>query len=105
MQHPSADGGAIDAVAAGEGADASMRRVAHLGRLEKRPTSRAELRLYDLRTIAPSFSRPASTNRCESDSVGRAGEMIAVIENGQGNSQLGVGYLGTICPFSWDLDA
>ena len=56
MQHPSADGGAIDAVAAGEGADASMRRVAHLGRLEKRPTSRAELRLYDLRTIAPSLA-------------------------------------------------
>jgi hypothetical protein len=70
----------MDAVAACDGADASIRGVAHLGRLEKRPTSRAELRLDDLRTIAPSFSRPASTNRCESDSVGRAGETIATID-------------------------
>ena len=56
-QHPSADGAAMDAVAACDGADASMRRVAHLGRLENRPTSRAELRRDDLRTIAPSSSR------------------------------------------------
>jgi hypothetical protein len=70
----------MDAVAARDGADAAMRRVAHLDRLEKRPTWRAELRLADLRTIAPAFSRPASTNRCERDSVGRAGETIATID-------------------------
>lgn len=29
----------------------------------------------------------------------------ALIDDRQGNSRLGVGYLGTICPFCWDLDA